>query len=118
MPSDIPNLASSYVCVCVCLCVCVCVCLTLGTFNMGFPSGTGIKNHLPIQETQATRVLSLDWKGPWRRKWQPALVFLPGKSQGQRSLRLQSMGSQKNQKRLSIHTFNVISESLYLIFFI
>ena len=23
---------------------------------------------------------------PWRRKWQPVPVFLPGKSQGQRSL--------------------------------
>ena len=23
---------------------------------------------------------------PWRRKWQPTPVFLPGKSQGQRSL--------------------------------
>ena len=28
------------------------------------------------------------WVGkiPWRRKWQPALVFLPGESHGQRSL--------------------------------
>ena len=28
------------------------------------------------------------WVGriPWRRKWQPTPVFLPGKSQGQRSL--------------------------------
>ena len=25
-------------------------------------------------------------KMPWRRKWQPAPVFLPGKSHGQRSL--------------------------------
>ena len=25
-------------------------------------------------------------KSPWRRKWQPTSVFLPGKSQGQRSL--------------------------------
>ena len=25
-------------------------------------------------------------KIPWRRKWQPTLVFLPGKSRGQRSL--------------------------------
>ena len=24
-------------------------------------------------------------KIPWRRKWQPTLVFLPGKSHGQRS---------------------------------
>ena len=26
------------------------------------------------------------WKIPWRREWQPTLVFLPGKSHGQRSL--------------------------------
>ena len=26
------------------------------------------------------------WKIPWRRKWQPTLVFLPGKSYGWRSL--------------------------------
>ena len=26
------------------------------------------------------------WQSLWRRKWQPALVFLPGKSHGQRSL--------------------------------
>jgi len=25
-------------------------------------------------------------KMPWRRKWQPTAVFLPGKSHGQRSL--------------------------------
>ena len=25
-------------------------------------------------------------KIPWRRKWEPTLVFLPGKSHGQRSL--------------------------------
>jgi len=25
-------------------------------------------------------------KIPWRRKWQPALIFLPGKSHGQRGL--------------------------------
>ena len=26
------------------------------------------------------------WKIPWRRKWQPTAVFLPGESHGQRSL--------------------------------
>ena len=36
-------------------------------------------------------------KSPWRRKWQPTLVFLPGKSHGQRSLvgYSQSMGLQR-----------------------
>ena len=40
---------------------------------------------LPMQEMQ-TRVRSLGGKGPRRRKWQPAPVFLPGKSYRQRSL--------------------------------
>ena len=41
-------------------------------------------NSLPaIQETW---VCSLDQEDPWRREWQPTLVFLPGESHEQRSL--------------------------------
>ena len=32
------------------------------------------------------QMLSNKYKTPWRRKWQPAPVFLPGKFRGQRSL--------------------------------
>ena len=35
---------------------------------------------------QETQVQSLVGKIPWRRKWQCTPVFLPGKSDGQRSL--------------------------------
>ena len=36
------------------------------------------------------------WKVHWRREWQPTPVFLPGESQGQRSLvGFKSMGSQR-----------------------
>ena len=37
------------------------------------------------------------WEGksPWRRKWQPTTLFLPGWSHGQESGGLQSMGSQR-----------------------
>ena len=41
---------------------------------------------LPMQETQEKWVPSLGQKIPWRRKWQPTPVFLPGVSHGQRSL--------------------------------
>ena len=41
-------------------------------------------NRLPTM--QVTQVQSLSQKIPWRRKWQPTSVFLPGKSHGQRSL--------------------------------
>ena len=33
-----------------------------------------------------TRVRSLGWEDPWRRKWQPTPVSLPGESHGRRSL--------------------------------
>ena len=42
-----------------------------------------VKN-LPVM--QETRVWSLDQEDPWRRKWQPTPVFLPGEFHGQRSL--------------------------------
>ena len=35
---------------------------------------------------QETWVWSLGWKVPWRRKWQPIPVLLPGEFHGQRSL--------------------------------
>ena len=42
-----------------------------------------LRIHLPMQEV---RVRSLVRKVPWKRKWQPTLVFLPEKSYGQRIL--------------------------------
>ena len=36
--------------------------------------------------TSSTTWEALSWKIPWRRKWQPPAVFLPGESHGQRSL--------------------------------
>ena len=54
---------------------------------------------LPMLEMQVSFLVR---KIPWRRKWQPTPVFLPGKSHGQRSLAgLLSMGSQKSGTRLS-----------------
>ena len=42
-----------------------------------------VKNLHAMQETQ---VRFLGQEGPWRRKWQPTPVFLPGEFYGQRSL--------------------------------
>ena len=39
-------------------------------------------------------------KIPWRRKWQPTPVFLPGESHGQRSLAGYSHGVTKSQTQL------------------
>ena len=40
------------------------------------------------KEEQNSRILMENWVGkiPWRRKWQPTPVLLPGKSHGQKSL--------------------------------
>jgi len=48
--------------------------------------GSAVKNLPAMQNTQETQVLFLGQKIPWRRAWQPTAVFLPEKSQGQRSL--------------------------------
>ena len=46
----------------------------------------GERIHLPVQEMKAMMVDPWVGKIPWRRKWQPTPVFLPGESHGQRSL--------------------------------
>ena len=49
---------------------------------MGFSNGSAIKNPPTMQETQEMQVQSLGREDPWRRKWQPVPVFLPGKPHG------------------------------------
>ena len=39
-----------------------------------------------MQESQEVRVQSLGREDPWRRKWQPTPVLLPGESHSQRNL--------------------------------
>ena len=50
---------------------------------VGFPGGSVVKtlsaNAGEVGSTQVRKI-------PWRRKWQPTPVFLPGESHGQRSL--------------------------------
>ena len=49
----------------------------------GFPDGSVMKNPLAMQGNGFN-----PWFGkiPWKRKWQPTTVFLPGKSHEHRSL--------------------------------
>ena len=53
-------------------------------WTLGFPGGSVVKN-LPANVEVMGR---FSWIGkiPWRRKWQPTPVFLPGKFHGQRNL--------------------------------
>ena len=52
----------------------------------GFPGGSARKNLSAVKEPQETRVQPLGWRIPWRTKWLPTPVFLPGESPGQRGL--------------------------------
>ena len=52
-------------------------------------------------------------KMPWKRKWQPTPVFLPGESHGQRSLagyRVHRVA--KSQTRWATHPFTFINKSV------
>ena len=52
--------------------------------DRGFPGGAGGKESAcQFRRYQFDPCVG---KIPWRRKWQPTLVFLPGKSHGERSL--------------------------------
>ena len=54
--------------------------------QLGFPGDIVVKNPIVSTEAAGDVGTALVRKIPWRRKWQPTLVFLPGKSHGQRSL--------------------------------
>ena len=75
----------------------------------GFPGGSVKKNSTcPCTRCQRCDSEKNSWVGkiPWRRKWQPPPVFLPGKFPGQRSLAGYSPWGHKEldtTERLSTH---------------
>ena len=73
---------------CCCCCVeCACVLNDSGFTGdqMGFPGGTVVKT-LSTCQCRRRWFDPLIWKIPWRMKWNPIPIFLPGKSHGQRRL--------------------------------
>ena len=69
---------------------------------MDFPSGSAVEN-LPANAGDTGDRGSIPESGrfPWRRKWQPTTVFLPGKSHGQRVWQATVHGVAKSQTQLS-----------------
>ena len=53
-------------------------------FKVSFPGGSEVK--APACNAGDLGLIPGSGKIPWRRKWQPSPVFLPGESHGQRSL--------------------------------
>ena len=69
-------------------------------FLKGFPGSSVVKN---LPANAGDRFSPWVGKIPWRRKWQPTPVFLPGESPWiEEPVRLQSLGSQ-SWTRLSMH---------------
>ena len=57
---------------------------SLVCLKLGFPHGSVLKNSSANAGDQGS--IPGSGRPPWRRKWQPIPVFLPGKSHGQRNL--------------------------------
>ena len=95
---------------CVCVCVCVCVlCVVCRELLLALLTSlvAQMVKHLPtVGETQ---VGFLGWEIPWRRKWHPTPVLLPGKFHGLRSLVGYSPWARKESdttERLHFHYAN------------
>ena len=64
---------------------------------LGFPGGK--KSACQCRKCKRCRFNPQDGKMPWKRKWQPTPVFLPGKSHGHRSLAGYSPWGRKKSDR-------------------
>ena len=74
---------------------------------LGYLGAAVVKNP-PANAEDAKRYWFNPWfrKIPWRRIWQPAPIFLPGKFHGQRSLAdYSSRGRKVSDTTEHIHTF-------------
>ena len=73
---------------------------------LGFPGGTGVKNLPAKAGDRGNMGLILGWGlFPWRRKWQPIPIFLPGESHGQGSLVGYSSQGHKELDTLSMYAY-------------
>ena len=80
-----------------------------------FPSGKELVKNLPAM--QETQVQSLGWEDPWRRKWQPTPVLLPGEFHWQRSRAGYSPWDLKESHRLATKFHFHFQWSVILTFF-
>ena len=69
--------------------------------SKGFPGGSVVKNLLANPGDTGDAGLILNWKDPWRKKWQPAPVFLSGKPHDREAWWATVHGVAKSWTRLS-----------------
>ena len=71
----------------------------------------------PLEKKMATQSSIRTWRIPWRRKWQPTPVFVPGESHGQRSLAGYNPWGHKNLDTdwvTNTHLSNILNIKLLL----
>ena len=86
-------------------------CCLIDDRTMGFPGGSDSK-----EPTCQCRRCGFDpWVGriPWRRKWQPSLVFLPGESHQERSLVGYSPWYSRVEQDCATFTFTPLTEDAF-----
>ena len=90
--------------------------LSLHPAGLGCPGGARGKE--PACRCRRCKRLRFDpWVGktPWRRKWQPTPVFLPGECHGQRSLAGYSPWGRKEPDTLKQLSISSSSSSVFLL---
>ena len=79
-----------------------------GHWGDSFPGDAVVKNLPAMQETRRSEFDPCVGKIPWKRKWQPTPVFLPGKFHAQRSIAGYSPWDHRvrhNWTRTQAHTY-------------
>ena len=89
-------------------------------YHKGFLGGSVVKNSPGNAGDMRQQAWSLVRKIPWKRKWQPTPVFLPGESQGREPGGLLSLGSQSQTwlKRLSSSSCSFVLSDFFSMWFV
>ena len=81
--------------------------MQLTNILMGCLGGAVVKNLLANAEDSGDGLDPWVGKIPWKRKWQPTPVFLPGKSHGQRILAGSSCGE------VNLYLFDIFTKFFF-----
>ena len=78
-----------------------------------------VKNLPAMQETCSAGIRSLGWEDPLEKGWLPTPVFLPGESQGQRSLEDYSPWGLKESdmtEQVTLYDCSILDQGLAIFF--
>ena len=90
--------------------VVLCLCM----INKGLPWWLSAKESACSAGDKEMQVQSLGQEDPWRRKWQPTPVFLPGRFHGQKSLAGYSPQGHKESDTTE-HTHTMVDKTHWMV---